>query len=366
LPAASIDQIDQLQQKPEVWLADISANADRDGRYQLLAVYDLIRADQKFAQIKLDKSLELIGAELNGRFARLQRTKPGSWEAQLVNTSLPQRLVLLCRMTMPSKSLKAPRLENFTVRRTIWSIYPYGVEAVIDTTSLKPISPSQRESERLLQMDQMLQSSIIPGWHGSTETLLRWYRPWAQRLWSSAGRHLHSNRDAVRNREITQVLQAHRKAIESLNADSVWDEIRSGDAGAQWTDIWSNNQPKMAQKSQRIGAADTWVGSIPLEKPSSLSGAVPWAAISVVLAMGLIGWWSLQFELPNRLFAAPGAWSVVAAGIALLIGGAVVVSVLLLVLGMMLSLPIQRLGLRAAASGKTPSAIQTPASSKLL
>ncbi len=349
-PSANIEQIRRRQGRAHVELADLLAVTGPRMSSFVVARYDLVAADRTRVDIVFPVGASLVTAQLNGRPARLERVSPDRWRLELLATGLPQYLELVCRVRPVGRTIEAPLLEGFAVRRTIWSVWSSSGETEkvrLQRAGDRRLTPAALAQLRLERTMRFVEQTLAQPWHGSSEALQLWYQDWAQRLWCLGAAKVHGSSLDSRHSPnwLMERFDRHIATVGSVDAVSVWDEIRSERPRADWQTLWSELLPPTHATAAVTSRG--WQGRLEWEAASPAGRLTTSVPLIVTFIVAVVGGWLLRFPAAQAFFSWPSAWAWLAGLFAFFILDAFSWSVGLLAIALVLSLPKRGLRVRS-------------------
>ena len=230
---AALKSIERVSGRPRVRLADICAAWHADGAFAGAASFDLDPAGTGHFVLNVPPQIELVHVSVAGLPVALAPAGPDSWRFALQSTQLPQRVEIVFRGTLATRSgptgrvqVPAPGIEGVEVDRTLWTVYgppSAGPAALLEPTS--SLNPVRQELSRLEATESILDLASHVASEQAPEEIRRWYAPWNARFAAARNRIQElvrfSNRpSATRDQELDALNRQEMSIAERLGIGS--------------------------------------------------------------------------------------------------------------------------------------------------
>ncbi|MEQ8787708.1 MAG: hypothetical protein RIC55_15500 [Pirellulaceae bacterium] len=187
--SASLKLLERSASMPSlVQLADVQFSWDRDGACRGLATFDLEPAGREDCILVLPPPFRLAQVNVAGLPARLGKLAENRWRVMLGPAQLPQRVVVLFEGELPAAApnrrvIAAPRLEDVSVVRTLWTLYaPQDDVVMVAADPSSVITAADLTAYRYAAYASLIDRAAEVALEQPRVDVDRWYLPWARRL----------------------------------------------------------------------------------------------------------------------------------------------------------------------------------------
>lgn len=178
------------QERPEVRLADVHLRWEADGACSGKAWFYLLPGGQDRCVVSLPSDFRLLQIQVEDNPAPPVVAQDSQHVTVLLASSvLPQVLEVSFVGTLPPGAIEgsapfpAPRVENWPLAASLWTIYPPLSYALAEREGVGRVSPLRLSVYRLRTIGGLVETGCRQ-MSGSKEDFLRWYRVWEGRFWA--------------------------------------------------------------------------------------------------------------------------------------------------------------------------------------